>query len=241
VGNSAANAVGEFGYISDAFSWFANSEDMVATATANLWTFSSATSATFAFTPAVSFTDDITVVGGDVTIAAAGVKLTGANGALTILGLGDGQDEDIKIDLNTTANTIEITSPASSATAIDINTLNLVATGTISAGIPVGTDGDAHSVTGAEAYGYFFTATGAGTWTLPAAASGMNLCIYSTTAAAIVVNPDDADVITLNGTALAAGDSITSASGAGDFICLLAVSDASWLTLGRSGTWTDTN
>jgi hypothetical protein len=118
---------------------------------------------------------------------------------------------------------------------------NFVTTGSMSAGIPSVADADAHSVTGAEAYGYMGWATGAGTWTLPAAVAGMNLCVYSTTAAAIVINPDDADVIVLNGTALSAGDSITSASGAGDFICIVARDGTNWHTLGRSGTWTDTN
>ena len=192
-------------------------------------------------TPDTTITGDLTVSGADVTIAAAGVKLTGSNGSLTILGLGDGQDEDVKIDLNSTANTIEITSPASSATTIDINTLNLVSTGTISGGIPSTTDADGMNITAAQAYGYMHFAGGAGTWNLPAVATGMSLCVYSTTAAAVVINPDNSDRIILNGTALADGDSITSASGAGDFICLMADSSAGWVTLGRSGTWTDTN
>jgi hypothetical protein len=120
----------------------------------------------------------------------------------------------------------------------------MVTTGTLQGAIKVNTDANGMSsaeMTTAGVYGAFYVASGAGTWNLPAVASGMNICIYSTTAAAIVVNPDDGDVITLNGTALSAGDSITSASGAGDFICLMGVSDSSWLTLGRSGTWTDTN
>jgi len=69
--------------------------------------------------------------------------------------------------------------------------------------------------------------------------------VYSTTAAAVVINPDDEDKIRLDGSLLAAGDSITSASGAGDFICLMltdfATDVAHWTTLGRIGTWTDTN
>lgn len=184
---------------------------------------------------------DLTVGGGDVSLGAAGVKLTGANGALTILGLGDGSDEDVKIDLNTTANTIEITSPASSATAIDINSLNLVSTGTISGAIPSTTDNNGQTLSAAQQYGYMHWATGAGTTNLVTAVAGMSLCVYSTTAAAVVVNPADGDTITLNGTALSAGDSITSASGAGDFICLMSQAANSWVTLGRSGTWTDTN
>lgn len=107
--------------------------------------------------------------------------------------------------------------------------------------IPTTSDANGMSqaeMTSAGMYGRFYFATGAGTWNLPAAAAGMNICVYSTTAAAVVVNPDDADDITLNGTLLADGAAITSASGAGDFICLIAADSTHWYTLGRSGTWT---
>ncbi len=177
---------------------------------------------------------------GSYSLGAAGVKLSGADGALTILGLGDGYDEDLTINLDTTENTATVSS-STGVTSVNFSALNLVTTGNISGAINIITDNDDHSVTGAEAYGGFGVATGTGTWTLPAAAAGMNFCVYSTTAAAVNVDVDGSDVITLNGTALSAGDKITSASGAGDFICLLAVSDSSWLTLGRSGVWTDGN
>ncbi len=52
----------------------------------------------------------------DISVAAAGVKLTGSDGALTILGLGDGFDEDLKIDLDTTENTGTVTSSTGLAT-----------------------------------------------------------------------------------------------------------------------------
>ena len=111
VGNTAANAAGEFGYTANAFSWYANSEDFLATFTANLVTFSSGTSATFAFTPDVSFTGDITVVGSDVTIGAAGVKLSAdGDGAITFLGLGNGFDEDLIFNFDDVENTVGITS-----------------------------------------------------------------------------------------------------------------------------------
>lgn len=45
-----------------------------------------------------------------VDINDTGVKLTGDDGSLTLLGLGDGADEDMTIDLDTTANTITISS-----------------------------------------------------------------------------------------------------------------------------------
>ena len=46
----------------------------------------------------------------NVTISTTGVKLTGSNGSLTFLGFGDGQDENLKLDLNTSADTATISS-----------------------------------------------------------------------------------------------------------------------------------
>jgi hypothetical protein len=64
LGDSSPDASGEFGYASNAFVWFANSEDLSLTAGTNLWTFASTTSATFAFTPAVAFNAGIQVKNG---------------------------------------------------------------------------------------------------------------------------------------------------------------------------------
>lgn len=59
---------------------------------------------------------DMTVGGSDVSLGTAGVKLTGdGDGAITLLGLGDGNDEDITINLDDTANTAVI----SSSTGLD--------------------------------------------------------------------------------------------------------------------------
>jgi hypothetical protein len=64
LGDSTPDADGEIGYATNAYALFANSEDMTLTASSNLWTFASNTSATFAFTPAVGFTGLITPTGG---------------------------------------------------------------------------------------------------------------------------------------------------------------------------------
>jgi hypothetical protein len=48
-GDSTPDSNGEVGFSSNAFRWFANSEDLSLTASANLWTFDSTTSAAFAF------------------------------------------------------------------------------------------------------------------------------------------------------------------------------------------------
>ena len=79
---------------------------------------------------------DIIVLGADLSVAAAGVKLTGANGALTLLGLGDGTDEDLKIDLNA-ANVATITS----STGVD-NIVGVASYSLGAAGVKLTGDGD---------------------------------------------------------------------------------------------------
>jgi len=50
-------------------------------------------------------TADVTVTGSDLTLGTAGVKLTGdGDGAITFLGLGDGSDEDLTLNLDDTEN-----------------------------------------------------------------------------------------------------------------------------------------
>ncbi len=69
------------------------------------------------FSNSPTFTDDI-------IIAAAGVKLTGSDGDLTILGLGDGFDEDLNINLDDTENTAVISS-STGITKLDFGNLIL--------------------------------------------------------------------------------------------------------------------
>jgi hypothetical protein len=161
----------------------------------------------------------------------------GTDGKWTFTGVGGSNNEDLTIDLESTANTVTL----GTSTGV-----TMISTGSIAFQSAVNINSDANGMTSGEMttagmYGTMFFATGAGTWNLPGAVAGMSFCIYSTTAAAVVVNPDNSDYIVLNGTALSAGDSITSASGAGDFICLVAKDATYWYTLGRSGTWSDTN
>lgn len=56
------------------------------------------------------------VVDSMVAGANDGISITGANGSVTFLGLGDGEDEDLKLDFNSTANTVSLSSTTSMAT-----------------------------------------------------------------------------------------------------------------------------
>jgi hypothetical protein len=69
--------------------------------------------------------DDIVITGSDLSVGAAGVKLTGdGDGALTLLGLGNGFDEDITLNLDDVENTLGISSSTGLAT-IDFGTMAL--------------------------------------------------------------------------------------------------------------------
>ncbi|RPI88701.1 MAG: hypothetical protein EHM41_00060 [Chloroflexi bacterium] len=84
------------------------SETLLFTPTADVWTLSSTTGAA-------------TVVGlASYSLGAAGVKLTGdGDGAITFLGLGDGSDEALTLNLDDTSNTAVV----SSTTGVDRLTL----------------------------------------------------------------------------------------------------------------------
>ena len=90
---------------------------------------------------------------------------------------------------------------------------------------------------------WFFITSVAATINLPEiTASGQSACFYSMTAINVTLDTSATDIIVLNGTALAAGNSIDSDDSIGAFICLISqeVGGADkWFTLGRAGVWTD--
>jgi len=71
---------------------------------------------------------------------------------------------------------------------------------------------------------------------LPAAVAGMNIVIYNTGAFTITIDPDGTDVIVREGTAQAAGVSMTLSSGAGNFVAMVCDVANHWVTLGKNGT-----
>ncbi len=125
----------------------------------------------------------------------------------------------------------------------DSGTLDFATTGTIQGGIKISSDAD--GMTGAEmttagVRGTLFLATGSGTWTLPTAVSGMNLCLMDTgTAHDLILDVQAADTLMFNGTEDSAGDGITNASGSstGDKICVVAYAAGKWIVTSSQGTW----
>ena len=163
-----------------------------------------------------------------------GASDAGSYPAFTFGGSQGGED----LTITASSNTWTVSS-STGVTSVSLGSINFVTGGTISGGMPSTTDANGMTIATAEGYGYIHWATGAGTWNLPTATAGMNLCIYSTTAAAVVVNPVDGDQI--NPTTNATGDSITNDSSAGSFVCLIAQDTTNWHVLGIRGTWSDTN
>jgi hypothetical protein len=109
--------------------------------------------------------------------------------------------------------------------------------------VPVNTKAGAYTIgtdDPRECYGGVITVTAAATIAGPATlVAGMSWTIKSYVAGAVVFNPDNADTVTLDGTALAAGDSITSTSALGDIAVFVAMS-ASAIDA-TTDSWTDTN
>ena len=116
------------------------------------------------------------------------------------------------------------------------------------ANIPVVSKGESATLTVAEMNSSVYV-TAAATLTLPEVVAsspsatqvtpGAMVCVYSTGANVVRINPNDADGIILNGAARATnGVDIYSAGAAGNFQCIQADSASGWTTWGASGTWT---
>lgn len=148
----------------------------------------------------------------------------------------------VEFVVNDATDTYELTREDSNILGFDVQM-------PLSGGVNIRTDTDgSHIVTAREARGGVMiadnaTATSDTDYTLPSAEEGMSACFYDFGGGngGIDVDPQSGDTFVLDGTTLDAGDRITSpaAGDDGDFICILAISDATWVTLGMKGTWTD--
>jgi hypothetical protein len=204
---------------------------------------------TQALTGFATFETDAAEVNGTITLAN---DETIANSTDTQILFSADSGENLALDLDTaTDNEIAISSPGG-ATDINFGSLNMATTGTIlgATNVIVTTDGT-ESPTAAQMYGTFFvadhaTATSDTDYTLPTAAAGMVACFYDNGGGAggIIIDAAAGDEILLDGTGIGAAEAIDSPGVAGDgangdFICIMAIDDTNWITLGRSGTWVD--
>ncbi len=117
------------------------------------------------------------------------------------------------------------------ATTIDIN-------GDLTALVPVISVSADTVLSASQVKGQLVLVTATATISLPAVVVGSVITVYSTTAAAVMVDPNINDRIILNGVAGGNGKKITSTSVAGNFVTLIGDSADGWMLIGRSGTWT---
>ncbi len=189
----------------------------------------------------VTVTGDLTVTGADATLGATGVKVSGASGVATIAGVGNTNNENLTIDLEGAANTATV----GSGTGVNLMRL---AQGMAFGGNNVIVDKSANaSLTPSEMNGSVYVSAAA-TITLPEVVAsspsssqvtpGAVVCVYSTGANVVRINPNDNDGIRMNSATRGTnGVDIYSAGAAGNFICIQADSASGWTTWGASGTW----
>jgi hypothetical protein len=181
----------------------------------------------------VAGTADITTHSSDTT-SVHGIPDTSAIGSANLA--------DSVVFTTVQSGTIE----GGSSQEFTVNTSGDVDTiGTVTGGVPVVTDcGDGETIgtgtcgDGTTLYGGFIEIT-TGTLTLPAVGTGMWMCIKTTTAAAVHVDPNASDRFVLDGVALDDGDKLSNTSTIDDTICFYADSAAGWKTLQNPNGWTD--
>jgi hypothetical protein len=232
-------------YPSFVFGGSQGAETFAVTATSDLWTLSSGTGATFAFTPAVAFTAAITASGG-VTLQNAETITNGDDTEIAFNGT-----ESIALDLDAGTNVVawkNKTTSSSGVTEMNFSALNLVTTGIIhgaiktsgkSADYTIGTD-DAD-----EAYGTVFlnTAASTRTFTLPSAVAGMSVCIKNDQAVAQILrldaNTGDYIVKETGARTSASAEYYGSTADAGAMLCVVAYDATDWHVTSARGTWTE--
>lgn len=83
------------------------------------------------------------------------------------------------------------------------------------------------------------TAVVSATFTLPAAAAGLNYCVFNYAGTDVIIEFTDSADVALN-EVNSAGDSVTNTT-AYDSICLTAIDAVNWMTVSSVGTWADGN
>jgi len=115
-------------------------------------------------------------------------------------------------------------------------------TGNVTGLLSLEPDADGETILTAECRGSIWENAGANTYVLPGAAAGLNCCFYAEDDNVITIDPaDGTDTIYLDGDTVGAGDTIESSGDTGEFICMYATDATNWRTLGKSGTWADSN
>lgn len=139
------------------------------------------------------------------------------------------------------AATLAATSTAL-ATSRAINGVNFDGTAAITTGLPVTVKVTSANYTvgttsSLELYGGIIYVTSAATITIPAVAVGVNFTVVTKGAIAVSVDPNGADLLILDGTALADGEKATNLSTAGDILVISYYDATGWYA--ASNGWTN--
>jgi len=172
----------------------------------------------------------ITVSDGDAISGVASIATTGAvtAGSLEFEGAtADAFETTIAVTDPTADNTLTL--PNASGTVA----LAQIVTKSTAANYTIGTTDSR------ELYGGTIYVTGAATITIPAVAAGASFTVITIGAVAVSVDPNAADLIYLDGTALADGDKVTNTSTAGDVAVFTYLDGTGWYA--STNAWTDGN
>jgi hypothetical protein len=196
------------------------------------------TTATIARTDAANTFTGTQTFGTDVVLTSptAGARVTGGNGAITFKGEGDGTDEDLTINLN--SSNIATVSSSTGVGIISLGAINMLTTGTFLGAVNViNTSSNPYTISTSLNHGYGSAIFCGGTLEidLPPGASGMTLLIYNEGAYTITIDPNGSEVIVRDGTTQSAGISMTLSSGAGNYVSLIH-NGTNWKTVGYKGT-----
>lgn len=115
-----------------------------------------------------------------------------------------------------------------------------VTTGALTSLVPVLTKDANYPIVAADAGAIIKnTSVVSATFTLPAAAAGLNYCVFNYSGSDVIIEFTDSADVALN-EVNSAGDSVTNTT-AYDSICLTAIDAVNWVTISSLGTWADGN
>jgi len=226
LGDSSPDAAGEFGYDGDMKYYDAvGAKTLAAIQRANVFTVVQEFDAT-----------------AGAKVGSTGVLITSDNdGAITFLGASAGNDEDLSMNLDDTANEV-VFSSSTGVTAIDFS--GFVLKGKINT--VVDNSATTYNVSAAEASsGTFFLNTNAGTKTyvLPGAAAGQMVCIKNGQGNAQVLRFDtdgtDYIVMSTGARTTAAGDYYNLSADAKNQMCAVCFDATDWYITSEVGTATE--
>lgn len=237
LGDSTPDADGELGYASNAYTFYANSEDLSLTASSDTWTLGSSTGVTAISLGSMNLVTTGTIELGnasDTTLSRSSAGVLAVEGVTVSLNSTSATHTAGTIELGNASDTTIARSAAGVITVEGETVAMAKASQTGTHASPSTTNPLSPTWTGSMHY-VWYGATG--TINLPAASdyAGRGIIIYNTGAYTITIDSNGTEVIVRDGTVQSGGVSITLSSGAGNYVALFC-DGTRWITLGYKGT-----